>query len=42
MGLQHAHGIKDAFAAAGSFKWVNKFNALKNRVMEGGLAQVGL
>ena len=39
MGPQHAHGVGVALAAAGgSFVWVNKFSASKNRVMGGGLA----
>jgi hypothetical protein len=38
MGPQHARGVRIALAAAGSFVWVNKFNA---RVMEGELALGG-
>ncbi len=38
IGPQHAHGVGVDLAAAGSFVWVNKFSASKNRVMGGGLA----
>jgi hypothetical protein len=36
MGKQHARGIGIALAAAGSFVWVNKFNASKIELWKGG------